>query len=120
MTLPDSIHTRQPSLFSRESPILKGPSWFLPFSLFPPFFEYNYLLDQNWPKVMIFYSDNTLSTRIFGVSEINKQLEDDHFKVLCVILEVMSFNLQKVGVKQLKQTKFGYFSTPKFYTRVQL
>ena len=69
---------------------------------------------------MIFYSDNTLSTRIFGVSEINKQLEDDHFKVLCVILEVMSCNLQNIGVKQLKQTKFGYMSTQKFYTWVHL
>ena len=57
---------------------------------------------------MIFYSYNTLFTRIFGVSVINKQSEDKHFKVLSVIFEVMSVNLQNIGVKQLKQTKFGH------------
>ena len=67
------VHTRKPSLFSRENPSLEGS---LPIS--SPFFEYNFLLDENRPKVMIFYSDNTL-TRIFGVSEINKQSENDHF-----------------------------------------
>mgnify|MGYP001797884716 CR=1 FL=1 len=67
---------------------------------------------------MIFYSDNTLSTRIFGVSEINKQSEDDHFKVLCVIFEVMSGNLQNIEVKQLNQTEFGHLFTPKFDTRL--
>ena len=57
---------------------------------------------------MIFYSYNTLFTRIFGVSVINKQSEDKHFKVLSVIFEVMSGNLRNIGVKQLKQTKFGH------------
>ena len=39
--------------------------------------------------MMLFYSDNTLFTRIFGVLVINKQSENDQFKVLCVILEVI-------------------------------
>ena len=52
--------------------------------------------------MMIFYSDNTLFTIIFGVSVINKQSEDNHFKVLCVIFEVMGGNLQNMEVKQLK------------------
>ena len=57
---------------------------------------------------MIFLSYNTLFTRISGVSVINKQSEDKLFKVLSVIFEVMSGNLQ-IGVKkQLKQTKFGH------------
>ena len=60
---------------------------------------------------MIFFS-------VFGVSVINKQTEDDHFKVLCVIFEVMGGNLQKIEVKQLNQTEFGHLSTPKFNTRV--
>ena len=47
---------------------------------------------------------------------INKQPEKYNFKVLCVIFEVMSGNLQNIGVKQLKQTKFGHFSTPKLDT----
>ena len=68
--------------------------------------------------MMILFSDNTLFTRIFGVSVINKQSEDNHFKVLCVIFEVMSGNLQNIEVKQLIQTKFGHLSTPKFDTRV--
>ena len=51
--------------------------------------------------MMRFYSDNTLITRIFGVSVINKQLEDENFKVLSVMFEVMSGNLQNIGVKQL-------------------
>mgnify|MGYP001804420726 CR=1 FL=1 len=58
--------------------------------------------------MMTFYSDNTLITRIFGVSVINKQLEDKNFKVLSVMFEVMSGNLQNIGVKQLKLTKFGH------------
>ena len=58
--------------------------------------------------MMIFYSNNTLFTRIFGVSVINKQSEDNHFKVLCVIFEVKNGNLQNTGVKQIKQTKFGH------------
>ena len=62
---------------------------------------------------MIFYSDNTLFTRIFGVLVINKQSENDHFKVLCFILEVMSCNLQNIGVKRLKQIKCEHLSTPK-------
>ena len=70
--------------------------------------------------MMIFYSDNTLFTRIFGVLVINKQSENDHFKVLCLILEVMSCNLQNIGVKQLKQIKSGHLSTPKFDTQVHL
>ena len=37
--------------------------------------------------MIIFYSDKTLFTRIFGVSVISKQSENDHFKVLCVIFE---------------------------------
>ena len=53
--------------------------------------------------MMVFCSDNTLFTRSFGVSVINKQ--------------VMSGNLLKLGVKQLKQTKFGHSSTPKVNTR---
>ena len=40
----------------------------------------------------IIYSDYTLLTKIFGVSVINKQSEDDHFKVSCVISEVMGGN----------------------------
>ena len=55
---------------------------------------------------------------VFGVSVINKQTEDDHFKVLCVIFEVMGVNLQNIEVKQLSQTEFGHLSTPKFDTRV--
>ena len=51
---------------------------------------------------------------------INKQSENDHFKVLCFIFEVMSCNLQNIGVKQLKQIKSGHLSTPKFDTRVHL
>ena len=50
---------------------------------------------------MIFYSHNTLFTIIFGVSVINKQSDNKHLKV-------MSGNLQNIGVKQLKQTKFGH------------
>ena len=57
---------------------------------------------------MIFHSDNTLFTRIFGVLVINKQSEKRSLQGLCVILEVMIGNLQNVGVKQLKQTKFGH------------
>ena len=38
--------------------------------------------------MIIFYSDNALFTRIFGVSVINKQSEENHFKVLCMIFEV--------------------------------
>ena len=49
---------------------------------------------------------------------IKKQPENDHFKVLRAIFEEMSVNLQNVGIKQLKQTKFGHLSTPKFDTRV--
>ena len=60
---------------------------------------------------MIFFS-------VIGVSVINKQTENDHFKVLCVIFEVMSGNLQNIEVKQLNQTEFGHLSTPKFDTRV--
>ena len=58
---------------------------------------------------MIFYKN-------FGVSVIYKQPENDHFKVKCVIFEVIGGNLQNLGVKQLKQTKFGHFSTPKLDT----
>ena len=36
------------------------------FSLFPPFFEYHSMIDKNWPKMMIYYYDNTLFRRIFG------------------------------------------------------
>ena len=68
--------------------------------------------------MMIFYFDNSLFTRIFGGSVINKQTEDDHFKVLCVIFEVMGGNLQNLEVKQLNQTEFGHLSTPKFDTRL--
>ena len=68
--------------------------------------------------MMIFYSDNTLFTRIFVVSVIIKQSEDKHFKVQCVVFEVMSGNLQNIEVKQLIQTKFGRLSTPKFDTQV--
>ena len=67
---------------------------------------------------MIFHSYNTLFTRISGVSVINKQSEDKLFKVLSVIFEVMSGNLQNIWVKQLKQTKFGHYSTPEFNTPV--
>ena len=55
---------------------------------------------------------------VFGVSVINKQTEDNHFKVLCVIFEVMGGNQQSIEVKQPNQTKFGHLSTPKFDTRV--
>ena len=68
--------------------------------------------------MIIFYSDKTFFTRIFEILVINKQSENDHVKALCVIFEVMSGNLQNIGVKQLKQTKFGHLSTPKFDTRV--
>ena len=60
---------------------------------------------------MIFFS-------VFGVLVINKQTEDDHFKVLCVIFEVMGGNLQNIEVKQLNQTEFGNLFTPKFDTRL--
>ena len=68
--------------------------------------------------MMIFYSDNTLLRRYLGVLVINKQSENDHFKVLCVIFEVMSGNLQNIEVKQLKKDQFEHLSTPKFDTRV--
>ena len=67
---------------------------------------------------MIFYSDNTLLRRYLGVLVINKQSENDHFKVLCMILEVMSGNLQNIEVKQLKKDQFEHLSTPKFDMRV--
>ena len=54
--------------------------------------------------MMIYYSDNTIFKRIFGVSMMIKQSEDDHFKDLYVIYEVMSGNLQNIEVKQLNQT----------------
>mgnify|MGYP001803487993 CR=1 FL=1 len=60
--------------------------------------------------MMIFYSNNTLFTRIFGLSVINKQSEANHFKV---IFEVVSGDLQNIGVKLLNQTKFCHLSTPK-------
>ena len=68
--------------------------------------------------MMIFYSDNTLLRRYLGVLVINKQSENDHFKVLCVISEVMSGNLQNIEVKQLKKDQFEHLSTPKFDMRV--
>ena len=52
---------------------------------------------------------------VFGVLVINKQTDDDHFKVLCVIFEVMGGNLQNIEVNQ---TKFGYLAIPKFDTQV--
>ena len=48
---------------------------------------------------------------VFGVLVINKQTEDDHFKFLCGIFEVMGGNLQNIEVKQLNQTEFGHLST---------
>ena len=48
---------------------------------------------------MTFYSDYTLFTRIFGLSVINKQLEGNLIKVLCVMFEVVSGSLQYIGVK---------------------
>ena len=60
---------------------------------------------------MIFFS-------VFGVLVINKQTEDDHFKVLCVIFEVMGGNLQNIEIKQLNQTEFDHLFTPKFDTRL--
>ena len=51
---------------------------------------------------------------------INKQSENDHFNVLCVILEVMSGNLQNKVVKQLKQTNFGHLSITKFDTLMHI
>ena len=104
-------HTWRPSLFSRESPSLKGSlliSPFLPISSL--FWVYNFLFDKHLPKMMIFYSNNTLFTRIFGLSVINKQSEANHFKV---IFEVVSGDLQNIGVKLLNQTKFCHLSTPK-------
>ena len=53
---------------------------------------------------MIYCSDNTIFKTIFGVSMMIKQSEDDHFKDLYVIYEVMSGNLQNIEVKQLNQT----------------
>ena len=52
------------------------------FSLSPTssLFEDHSLFDENYPKMMIFNSDNTLFTRIFGVLVINKQSENDHCK----------------------------------------
>ena len=58
--------------------------------------------------MMIFYS-------VFEVSVINKQTEDDHFKVLCVIFEVIGGNLQNIEVNQ---TKLGYLAIPKFDTQM--
>ena len=97
-------HTWQPSLFVRESPILEAFLLISPYFL--PFFEYNFLFDKHWPKMMIFYCKNTRFTVIFGVSVINKQsAEDNDFIVLCVIFEVMGGNLQNMEVKQLNQIK---------------
>ena len=48
----------------------------------------------------------------------NKQTEDNHFKILCVIFEVTGGNLKKLEVKQLNQMEFGHLSSPKFDTRV--
>ena len=53
--------------------------------------------------------DNTLFKGVFGISVINKQSEDDHFKVLCVIFKIMGGNQQNIEVKQLNQTKFGHY-----------
>ena len=69
---------------------------------------------------MLFYSANTLFTRMFGVFVIKKQSENNNCKVLCVLLEVMNGSLQNKVVYQLKQTNFGHLSTPKFDTQVNL
>ena len=66
---------------------------------------------------MIFYSDHTLFTGIFGESVIGKQSENNHFKVLCVKVDVMSGNLQNIGVKQLKPTTSWVICPPKSLTR---
>ena len=55
---------------------------------------------------------------VFGVLVINKQTEDDHFKVLCVIFEVMGGNLQNIEVKQLNQMEFNHLFTSKFDRRL--
>ena len=60
---------------------------------------------------MIFFS-------VFGVLVINKQTEDDHFKVLCLIFGVMGGNLQNIEVKQFDQTEYGHLLTQKFDTRL--
>ena len=60
---------------------------------------------------MMVCPDNTFITRNSEVSEINKRSENDQFKVLCVIFEEMSGNIQNIGGKQLKQIKFGHFFT---------
>ena len=64
-----------PPYLAGRVPVWRGLSWFLPFSLFPPIFDYHSLFAENYPKMMIFYSDNTLFTRIFRVLVINKQSE---------------------------------------------
>ena len=48
--------------------------------------------------MMIFYPDNTTFRRTFRVSVINKQSENNHFKVFSVIFEVLNGNLQNIGV----------------------
>ena len=59
--------------------------------------------------MMIFYFDNSLFTRIFGGSVINKQTEDDHFKVLCVIFEVMGCNLQNIEVDSSTRSNLAIY-----------
>ena len=67
--------------------------------------------------MMIVCLDNTFITRNSEVSAINKRSENDQFKVLCVIFEEMSGNIQNIGVKQLKQIKLGHLFTQKLDTR---
>ena len=42
---------------------------------------------------------------------INKQTEDDHFKVFCVIFEVMGCNLQNMEVDSSTRSKLAIYLT---------
>ena len=108
-----SSHTWQPSLFGRESPSLEGSLLFLLFSLFPPFLGYHFLFDKNWQNWWYFTLIIPFLQEFCSISDEN-QPENDHSKILRATFEVMSGNLQNIGVKQLKQTKFGHLSTPMF------
>ena len=54
-----------PPYFSSESPSLDD------FSLCPPFFDYRNLFHKSWPKMMIFYSDNTFLQEFWSITVIN-------------------------------------------------
>ena len=61
---------------------------------------------------MIVCLDNTFITRNSEVSAINKRSENDQFKVLCVIFEEMSGNIQNIGGKTDKKNQNWLIGSP--------